>query len=43
MALITLRDIRMHYGHEPVLDGVNLTVSAGEKICLLGRNGVGKL
>ncbi len=42
MALITLRDIRMHYGHEPVLDGVNLTVSAGEKICLLGRNGVGK-
>jgi ABC transport system ATP-binding/permease protein len=41
-ALITLRDIAMSFGAEPLLDRVNLTVSAGERICLLGRNGVGK-
>ena len=42
MALITLRDISMSFGTEPLLDGVNLTVASGERICLLGRNGVGK-
>jgi ATP-binding cassette subfamily F protein uup len=42
MALITLRDICISFGDEPLLDGVNLTVGAGERICLMGRNGVGK-
>ncbi len=42
MALITLRDIVVSYGAEPLLNGVNLTVEPGERICLLGRNGVGK-
>ena len=42
MALITLRDICMSFGAEPLLDRVNLTVAPGERICLLGRNGVGK-
>ena len=42
MALITLRDICMSFGAEPLLDRVNLTVASGERICLLGRNGVGK-
>ena len=32
----------MSFGAEPLLDRVNLTVAAGERICLLGRNGVGK-
>ncbi len=42
MALITLRDICMSFGAEPLLDRVNLTVASGERIGLLGRNGVGK-
>jgi ATP-binding cassette subfamily F protein uup len=42
MALITLRDICINFGAEPLLDQVSLTVASGERICLLGRNGVGK-
>jgi ATP-binding cassette subfamily F protein uup len=42
MALITLREISVSFGDQPLLDGVNLTVTAGERICLLGRNGAGK-
>ena len=42
MALITLRNICVSFGMQPLLDGVNLTVEPGERICLLGRNGFGK-
>jgi len=42
MALITLRDIVVSFGVEPLLDGIGLNVESGERICLLGRNGVGK-
>ncbi|BBO74003.1 heme ABC transporter ATPase [Desulfosarcina widdelii] len=42
MALITLRDVCVSFGVQPLLDRVNLTVQPGERICLLGRNGVGK-
>jgi ABC transport system ATP-binding/permease protein len=41
-ALLTLRDISIRFGATPLLDGVNLTVAAGERICLVGRNGTGK-
>ena len=41
-ALITLRDISIHFGDTAVLDEVNLSVTPGERICLLGRNGAGK-
>ena len=42
MALLTLRDICVSFGSQPLLDRISLTVAAGERICLLGRNGVGK-
>ncbi|ANW02652.1 ABC-F family ATP-binding cassette domain-containing protein [Bradyrhizobium icense] len=40
--LIQLKDIRLTFGGTPLLSGVELTVSSGERVCLIGRNGSGK-
>ncbi|MDE2378477.1 ATP-binding cassette domain-containing protein [Bradyrhizobium sp.] len=40
--LIQLRDIRLTFGGTPLLTGVELSVSPGERVCLIGRNGSGK-
>lgn len=40
--LLTLRGVSLAYGHVPLLDGVDLTIEAGERLGLLGRNGTGK-
>jgi branched-chain amino acid transport system ATP-binding protein len=40
--LLELRDIHTAYGLSRVLFGVSIEVGAGECVCLLGRNGVGK-
>ncbi|MDX1497744.1 MAG: ATP-binding cassette domain-containing protein, partial [Salinisphaeraceae bacterium] len=40
--LINLRDISLRFTDLPVLDEVNLTIEAGERVCLVGRNGAGK-
>ena len=40
--LIQLKDIALTFGGTPLLAGVELTVSAGERVCLVGRNGSGK-
>jgi ATP-binding cassette subfamily F protein uup len=40
--LIQLADISLTFGGTPLLDGVELSVSAGERVCLVGRNGSGK-
>ena len=42
MALLTLRQIHLSYGDPPLLDGIDLAIERGERICLLGRNGEGK-
>lgn len=42
MPLISLKDIHLAYGADPLLDGVNLGIEPGERICLVGRNGAGK-
>jgi len=39
---LTLRNVTLAFGGPPVLDGVDLRVERGERICLLGRNGEGK-
>ena len=40
--LIQLKDIALTFGGTPLLSGVELSVSAGERVCLIGRNGSGK-
>jgi ATP-binding cassette subfamily F protein uup len=40
--LIQLGDITLTFGGVPLLDGVELSVSSGERVCLVGRNGSGK-
>ncbi len=42
MALLGMRDVNLGFGGPLLLDGVNLQIDQGERICLLGRNGVGK-
>src|SRR3954470_18400301 len=40
--LIQLTDIALTFGGTPLLEGVELSVSPGERACLVGRNGSGK-
>jgi ATP-binding cassette subfamily F protein uup len=40
--LIQLKDIALTFGGTPLLVGADLSVSAGERVCLVGRNGSGK-
>jgi ATP-binding cassette subfamily F protein uup len=40
--LLQLSDVALTFGSAPLLDGVELSVSAGERVCLVGRNGSGK-
>jgi branched-chain amino acid transport system ATP-binding protein len=40
--LLVIEDLHAHYGKSHILHGVRLQVDAGEIVCLLGRNGVGK-
>ncbi|WP_374252566.1 ABC-F family ATP-binding cassette domain-containing protein [Xanthobacter sp.] len=40
--LVLLQDIHLRFGATPLLDGAELSVSAGERVCLVGRNGSGK-
>jgi ABC transport system ATP-binding/permease protein len=40
--LLTLQDIALSFGTVPLLTGAGLSVSAGDRVCLVGRNGSGK-
>ncbi|HSQ72460.1 MAG TPA: ATP-binding cassette domain-containing protein [Rubrivivax sp.] len=42
MALLTLTDAHLAFGHVPLLDGAALALEAGERVALIGRNGAGK-
>ena len=42
MALITLQNVSLSFGGLPVLDRINMQIEAGERVCLVGRNGEGK-
>lgn len=40
--LITLKNIKLTFGVKPLFEGLELGISKGDKICLVGRNGSGK-
>jgi ATP-binding cassette subfamily F protein uup len=40
--LLTLTDITLGFGGDPLFTGLSLSVAAGERTCLVGRNGSGK-
>lgn len=40
--LFALRDISLTFGGNPLFSGLNLQISKGDRICLVGRNGTGK-
>jgi ABC transport system ATP-binding/permease protein len=40
--LLQLKDIALSFGGTPLLSGVELSVSSGERVALVGRNGSGK-
>ncbi len=42
MPLVSLDHISMAYGHLPLLDDASLQIEAGERVCVIGRNGTGK-
>ena len=42
MPLISLQNISVGFGGPLLLDGVDLQIEPGERVCLVGRNGTGK-
>jgi ATP-binding cassette subfamily F protein uup len=42
MSLVSLKDVSLAYGHLPLLDHTAMQIEPGERVCLVGRNGVGK-
>ena len=40
--LLGLKNLSLHIGNTVLLDRVNLTIERGERVCLVGRNGMGK-
>ncbi len=42
MTLLRLTNVSLAYGHHPLLAHVDFQIAAGERVCLVGRNGTGK-
>jgi ABC transport system ATP-binding/permease protein len=42
MPLVSLDHISVAFGHLPLLDDVSFQIEAGERVCVIGRNGTGK-
>ncbi len=40
--ILILGDMHLTFGGTPLLEGIELRVSAGERLCVVGRNGSGK-
>ncbi len=42
MPIVSLHKVSLAFGHHPLLEQMNLSLEAGERVCLIGRNGSGK-
>ena len=42
MPLVTIDHVSLAYGYLPLLDDASVEIEAGERICVIGRNGTGK-
>jgi ATP-binding cassette subfamily F protein uup len=42
LSLLQLKNASIIFGHPPLLNGVELVIHPGERVCLVGRNGCGK-
>lgn len=42
MELVRLSDAQLAFGTAPILNKVNVQINAGERVCIVGRNGAGK-
>jgi len=42
MALVSLQGVNVGFGGPLLLEGVDLSIDRGERVCLVGRNGTGK-
>lgn len=42
MTLLSFHDVHALYGQARILNGVSFEIAAGERVALIGRNGVGK-
>src|SRR5512136_2331443 len=42
MALVSLQNVNVGFGGPLLLEGVDLSIDRGERVCLVGRNGTGK-
>lgn len=42
MPLLRLQNVHLAYGDNPLLNGIDLQLDKGDRLCLLGRNGSGK-
>ncbi len=42
MSLLQLKNVSVLFGTPPLLDGVELVIQPGERVCIVGRNGSGK-
>ncbi|MBI5611607.1 MAG: ATP-binding cassette domain-containing protein [Gammaproteobacteria bacterium] len=42
MPIVSLHNVSLAFGHHPLLERLNLGLEAGERVCLIGRNGSGK-
>ena len=40
--ILTIKNARLSFGLTPLFTGIDLNISRGDKICLVGRNGSGK-
>ena len=40
--ILFLQDIHLNFGGTPLIEGADLSVHSGDRICLVGRNGSGK-